>query len=102
MKTIMAILLAAALVAVGGPPASAQSGNVTIQDAARVSPATHCKNAQGQIEFKRIGSGAGGVSTTGSAAGPSGSTGSRGTAASSAPGGSGSGISASSADLPPC
>ena len=100
MKTITIILLATGLAAAIAGTASAQSGNVTVQGAAAVSAATHCKNAQGQVELKRTGRGAGGVATTGSAAGPSGSGGSKGTAASSAPGGMGT--DAPAVTLSPC
>src|SRR5690348_10983275 len=100
MKTVTLILLAPVVIAASVLAASAQSGNVTVQDAARISPATHCKNAQGQIELKRTGATAGGIATTGSASGPTGSGGSKGTAASSAPGGLGTDTPA--VNLPPC
>jgi len=100
MKAITAVLLAAASVTGFAFTAAAQSGNVTVQGPATVSPASHCKNAQGQIELKRTGATAGGIATTGSAAGPSGSGGSKGTAASSAPGGLGT--DTPSVNLPPC
>ena len=100
MKAVTLVLLATAFVAASTLAASAQSGNVTNQGPATVSPATHCKNAQGQIELKRTGATAGGIATTGSAAGPSGSGGSKGTAASSAPGGLGTGAPA--INLPSC
>lgn len=100
MKAVPLALLATGLVAASNLAASAQSGNVTVQGPATVSPTTHCKNAQGQIELKTTTSGAGGRATTGSAAGPSGSQGSRGAAASSAPGGLGTDTPA--VNLPPC
>ena len=100
MNAATRALLAAGFVAAGVLAASAQSGNVTVQGPATVSPTTHCKNAQGQIELKRTGATAGGIATTGSASGPSGSGGSKGTAASSAPGGLGT--NAPAVNLPPC
>lgn len=102
MKPGTIMVLATIVVAASSCAASAQSGNTTIQGPAGVSPATHCKNAQGQIEVRTTGSGVGGRATTGSAAGPSGSGGSRGAAASSAPGGDSSGTPVAAASLPPC
>src|SRR5689334_15699736 len=100
MKSVTLILLGTGFLVASVAIASAQSGKVTVQGPATVSAATHCKNAQGQIELKRTGTTAGGIATTGSAAGPSGSGGSKGTAASSAPGGLGT--NAPAVNLPPC
>jgi hypothetical protein len=102
MTPATVLSLATAFVAAGTLAASAQSGNSTLQGPAGISPATHCKNAQGQIEVRTTSSPSGGRATTGSAAGPSGTEGSRGTAASSAPGGDSSGTPTAAINLPPC